>query len=150
MKWRLKTYLAGAAFILAILAICAVACTATALWVMRSHGPDEERDHNWVHNELGLEEGEIPELEKLEEGYAEERNRLIGEMKVRKAELSKQLLTKSESDDELRTAVARIHETHGKLQELSIQHYFDMLSILSDAQRRRLRKLAAESLSEPP
>jgi hypothetical protein len=145
-----KSSLAIAAFVLAIVAVCAVACTATALWVIRSHRPDQERDHHWVHEKLGLAEGEIPKLAEFEENYAAERNRLLGEMQVQKAELAKQLLRKSEIDNELRGAVSKIHDTHGKLQELSIQHYFDMLGVLDEPTQRRLRDLAAESLSEPP
>lgn len=150
MKRSLKNYLAVAGFALAILAVCAVACTVTALWVIRSHDAPENHDHYRVHEELGLKEGDHEDLDKLEEPYLTERNKLVGEMQVLKAELSKQLLTKTEADEELYTAVTRIHATHGKLQELSIQHYFDMLSILPEAKQRRLRELAANSLSEPP
>lgn len=149
MNWPLRNYLAAAGSLLAIIGVCAIASTMTALWVMKRHDSLEKRDHDWLHVELGLEEGEIPELESLEKSYGAETNILIGEMQVLKAALSNQLLTKSEEDEELVATVREIHLTHGQLQELSIRHYFDMLSILPEAKRRRLRELAVESLSNP-
>ena len=144
-----KRYLIAGALLLSIILVCAIACTMAAVGIMNARSESGERDHEGVHEALGIEEGEIPELEELERVYSAERIRLEAALAELQAALSKQLLDKSESDQEVVEGVSRIHHVHGKIQELSIQHYFDMLAILPEAKKERLRELAAESLSAP-
>lgn len=150
MNRSLRSYLGAAAVVLAIVAICAVACTITALWVIRSERTDHSDGHDWIHEELGIAEGDFPELDKLEVAFDDRHNELTGEMRVAQAELSNQLLTKSEADPVVVAAIHKIHDIHGQLQELSVRHYFDMLRILPESKRQRLRELAAKSLAAPP
>lgn len=150
MNRSLRSFLGAAVVVLAIVAICAVACTITALWVMKSQRSEHLEGHDWIHEELEIEDGDFPELDKLELAYDDRHNELTGEMRVAQAELSNQLLTKSEADPEVVAAIQKIHDIHGQLQELSVRHYFDMLRILPDSKRQRLRELAAKSLAAPP
>ena len=147
----LKNYTIIVALLIAMIVVCSVVCMATAHW-MRSRGEHDEtsKDHHWVHEALELKEGEIPELELLEGVYSKEKLRLEAEMDTLKGELAKQLRSKKESDQEVVDSVMEIHLVHGKIQQLEIKHYFDMLAILPPSKQIKLRELATESLSAPP
>jgi hypothetical protein len=50
---------------------------------------------------------------------------------------------------EVTEAVHALHAVHGRLQDLAIQHYYDMLAKLPPNKQERLRGLAVKALSTP-
>lgn len=151
MNQPLKNYVIIGTLFITMITLCVVICMTTAHW-MRSRAEHDEAsmDHHWLHEALELKEGEIPELELLEEVYSKEKTRLEAEMDTLKVELAKQLRSKKESDQEVVDSVMKIHLVHGKIQQLEIKHYFDMLAILPPSKQLKLREIATDSLSAPP
>lgn len=151
MNRTLKNYTILAAFFVVIVTICAVVCISTIHWIGTSdEHSNTAKNHDWLHEKLELKDGEVPELESLEEQFSKEKKRLDEEIDAHKAKLAKQLRSKEKPDQEIVDSVRNIHLVHGKIQQLEIKHYFDMLSILPPAKRAKLRELATESLSAPP
>lgn len=138
-----------AGLILSLLVICILACYGAFIWTEKSRHHSTADKHEQLHQDLGVEHGEIPALDQIEEDYAINHSRLIVEMKALQAELAQQLLEKTETDAELTDLVRRIHEVHGAIQHLSIEHFFEMMKVLPESKRQRLRTIAAESLSKP-
>jgi len=147
MNHVLKNYAVVGTILVTMLGICVIVSVVTASWVLRDETSQEVLEHHWIHEELDLDEEDFPELEEMEVVYSAEKNKLLGELAVLQARLSQQLLEKSEADEEISETVKQIHHVHGKIQELGIKHYFDMISILPEPKQRRLRELAVDALS---
>lgn len=110
---------------------------------------DQAHGHQWLHRELALTESEIAGIDKFEPGYRSERDALLSEFSRRISALREMLASNDRFSSDVNVAIHRIHEVHGKLQELSIRHYYDMMSVLPEDKQERLRQLAVEALSEP-
>ncbi|HKK19040.1 MAG TPA: periplasmic heavy metal sensor [Opitutales bacterium] len=140
--------------ILLLLTLVVLSCAlsyAIAQWTSRSDKWQHDKDHGheWLREEIGLNDEEFSAISQFEADYRKQRNKLLrafdGEMK----NLQSLLLEKDEFSPELQTAIHDLHVVHGQLQELSIRHYFDMLGALPPDKRDRLREVAAKALSQP-
>jgi len=138
-------------FGLLLVAVCAVVSFMTASWVMRGKEwrHDQSHGHVWLHKELGLTESEAERIDAFEADYREQRQQLLADFKGRIKHLADILRTNDSFSDEVTHAVHQLHEVHGKLQNLAIEHYYEMLSVLPAEKQARLRELAVEALSEP-
>ncbi|MDA3874371.1 MAG: TolC family protein [Kiritimatiellae bacterium] len=52
-------------------------------------------------------------------------------------------------DPEVEHAIHQLHEVHGELQNLSIVHFYKMISALPPEKQEKLRAMAVEALSQP-
>lgn len=105
--------------------------------------------HQWLHEELGLTEEEAARGDVFEAPYQAERQRLQSEFNQRIQTLAALLREQDSLSPEISGAIHEIHTVHGQLQQLAIEHYFDMLSVLPPDKQKRLRELAIEALSTP-
>lgn len=123
----------------------------TSKWVMseKSWKHDEPHGHLWLHDELGLSAGEAAQIDAFEAEYRSERGILLAEFERRIDALSEILRTTDSYSPQVNQAVHHLHEVHGQIQSLSIQHYYDMLGVLPPDKQDKLRVLAIEALSEP-
>ncbi|MDA3873111.1 MAG: periplasmic heavy metal sensor [Kiritimatiellae bacterium] len=130
-------------------------CAGTAYWTARwsrntpEQAPTHLGGHAWLHRELDLTDAQIESLEKLEITYHADREPLLEEFDRRIQHLAGLLRTEAGLTPEVEEAIHQVHEVHGRLQELSIVHFFDMVEVLPVEKRDPLRSLAAQALSEP-
>jgi Spy/CpxP family protein refolding chaperone len=110
---------------------------------------DQADGHLWLHEELGLTAEEAAAIDQFESPYREERSRLNAEFEKRIDRLASLLRESDGVTPEVTHAVHELHSVHGQLQELSIRHYFEMLSVLPPEKQAKLRQLAVEALSTP-
>lgn len=149
---RTKGVLVLTAMVLFIIVICVVVSFITTKWFTQNKSAwefDITHDHQWLHEELALTRAEMDAVDGFENEYRSQRNILTKEFYLRTAELRELLIDKDDYVPEVDVAIHRIHETHGKLQELSIQHYYDMLNVLPVEKQEKLRQLAVKALSQP-
>lgn len=123
----------------------------TSKWVMSEKGwkHDEPHGHLWLHDELGLSAEEAADIDAFEAEYRKERAVLLEEFERRIDALSEILRTTDSYSSKVNQAVHHLHGVHGQIQSLSIEHYYDMLSVLPPDKQEKLRELAIEALSEP-
>jgi len=105
--------------------------------------------HQWLHEALELTEKEEAAIDAFEGDYRSERERLVKEFDSRVGDLRQIIVSTDQYVPEVDAAIHQIHEVHGELQELSIQHYYDMLSVLPPDKQDKLRHLAVKALSQP-
>jgi Spy/CpxP family protein refolding chaperone len=105
--------------------------------------------HHWLHEALELTEQEEAAIDAFEGDYRSERERLVKEFNSRVGDLRQILVSNDQYVPEVDAAIHRLHEVHGELQELSIQHYYDMLNVLPPEKKDKLRQLAVKALSQP-
>lgn len=109
----------------------------------------EAHGHHWLHEQLALTEEEVEAVDAFEPNYRSERSRLLAEFDSRIEKLRELLVEQDRFSPQVNASIHELHAVHGALQELSIRHYYDMMSVLPPEKKERLKKLAVEALSEP-
>ena len=139
------------AFLFLLVAVCVGVSVLTAKWVMREQEweHDQPHGHAWLQEELGLTDEERRLIDEFEAQYRSHRSELLDQFDRKIAGLSEILRTNDSYSPEVIEAVHQLHEVHGKLQNLSIEHYYDMFGVLPPEKQAKLRDLAIEALSEP-
>jgi len=138
--------------IVALAVAMVVACSAAAFvvrWAAAAapaHGP---ASHQWLHDELGLTDEERSALDAMEAAYQRDRTALQKEFDAARQHLADVIVRNGHYGPEVTEAVHALHAVHGRLQDLAIQHYYDMLAKLPPNKQERLRGLAVKALSTP-
>lgn len=138
-------------FLFLLVAVCVGVSALTAKWVMwvQEWEHDQPHGHAWLQKELGLTDEERRQIDEFEAQYRSHRSELLDRFERKIAGLAEILETNDSYSPEVIQAVHQLHEVHGKLQNLSIEHYYDMFGVLPSEKRAKLRDLAIEALSEP-
>ena len=149
---RTKQILTLVAIVLVMMTICISVSIITRQWFSKSQDAwnhDMPHGHQWLHEALELTEKEEAAIDAFEGDYRSERERLVKEFDSRVGDLRQIIVSTDQYVPEVDAAIHQIHEVHGELQELSIQHYYDMLSVLPPDKQDKLRHLAVKALSQP-
>lgn len=138
-------------FLVLLLFVCAGVSLLTGRLILkedfRQH--DQSHGHDWLHHELDLTAEERTMIDAFEPDYRQERQELLSQYNVKVARLANFLEVEQSPTPEISAAIHDLHGVHGQLQSLSIEHFFDMLSVLPPEKQERLRHLAVEALSMP-
>jgi Spy/CpxP family protein refolding chaperone len=110
--------------------------------------PSSHESHVWLHHELNLSDEEQQAIDAFETGYQTQRKILLQTFNQRIENLAQILVSSNELNLEVKYAIHQLHEVHGELQELSITHYYQMISVLSPEKQEKLQSMAVEALSE--
>ncbi|HSI82603.1 MAG: Spy/CpxP family protein refolding chaperone [Candidatus Methylacidiphilales bacterium] len=113
-----------------------------------AHSAHSDHAHQWIHDQLGLTPEQEKLLEPIEKRYQEERRRQITLLQNLNKELAAALLQDKEKTQRIDLIVEKIHDAMGDLQKATLNHVFEMKSILRPEQSDKLLKLTAESLDE--
>jgi len=135
-----------------LLILLTVGVTMLSVRLMSPHGwqaHDKAHGHEWLQNELALTDAEREAIDQFEAPYRTERARLQAEFDQKVQAIADLLESRDAFGPDVVHAIHDLHIVHGELQELSIRHYFDMLSVLPPEKQEQLRKLAVAALSTP-
>lgn len=135
-----------------VVALCVVVSLLTARIMMPGDDwsqHDGEHGHQWLRQELHLTEGEAAAIDAFEPAYRQQRALLLTQFQARIEALRDLLVTSDQFSPEVQHAIHELHQVHGQLQELSIRHYFQMMSVLPPDKQARLKELAGQALSIP-
>lgn len=149
---RMKRIVSLVTVVLVLIAICAGVSYVTSLWLSPSQDAwnhDMAHGHRWLHQALNLTEQEEIAIDAFEADYRTERDLLVKKFDAQVGNLRQILVSTDQYVPEVDVAIHQLHEVHGALQELSIQHYYDMLSVLPPEKQEKLRQLAVQALSQP-
>lgn len=107
-------------------------------------------DHIWLHEQIGITAEQDKKLSVIEAKFAEKQRALRDKIHVGNLELAAAMLEDKTFSERVTAAVERIHHAQGELQKLTIEHIFDMQSVLTPQQTEKLNKLAADALVQNP
>lgn len=110
---------------------------------------DSEHGHQWLHQELDLSETEAALIDALEPAYREERAKLQRDFQERILTLRNLIVGSDELTPDVRHAIHGLHIVHGRLQELSINHYYEIMDALPADKQKHLKEIAVQALSTP-
>ena len=143
----MKSAARGLILLALIAAIAGAACWFTARYLNRTIHADKGDAHAWNHTQLGITAAQEKALEPIEQRYAEQRKHYGEMLRIANAELGKAILEERSDSDRVKAAVARIHEAQGELQNATLQHIFEMQSVLTPQQYEKLLQSTADALS---
>lgn len=106
--------------------------------------------HVWLHEQIGITADQDQKLIEIERTFAEKQRVLRGKIHVGNLELAAAMLEDKAFSERVAAAVERIHHAQGELQKLTIEHIFDMQTVLTPEQAEKLNKLAADALVQNP
>lgn len=106
--------------------------------------------HAWLHQQISItaeQEGKLTDIEKV---FAEKQNTFKKEIHIGNLELAAAMLEDKTFSKRVAAAVERIHHAQGELQKATIEHIFNMQTVLTPQQAEKLNKLAADALIQNP
>lgn len=134
-----------AVFLLAVVAVAAGSTALTEMLMRRGHVAEDA--HAWVHRQLKI----TPEQEQAaaltETRFNEQRTILLARLRAANAELAQAILEGKANSPKVEEAVQKIHTAQAELQQLTLEHVFEMRAALTPEQYDKLLKLTADALS---
>lgn len=132
--------------------IAAVAFLAiyTCLNFIRPSGEGQVNVHAWMHNQINITAEQDRALTQIEQKFAERQRQLQADIHAGNVELANAILEDGKFSERVSAAVERIHHAQGDLQKATIEHIFDMQTVLTPEQAEKLNKLASDALIQNP
>ncbi len=143
----MKTILA---FFGAVVAVAALSSFCTWRWVASGHSAGSADAHEWLHKELRVTPLQHKALEPIEARHAERERALREKMRQANRELAAAIAKSKGYSPDVATAVEKVHQHMGELQKASLEHLFEMRSVLTPEQSERLFQLAHDALEKSP
>ena len=140
-----------ALFFFAVISVAAIATFVTLHWSeSRISRVDEVAAHQWLHRELQLTDAQHKALEPIEAKFMEKQHTLAGQLQVENVNLARLMTEDKAYTPRVATQVERVHHCMGELQKASIEHLFEMRTVLTPEQGDKLLVLAQHALEQSP
>ena len=137
----------GLIFLALVALVACATCWVTAAYLNRSHHTDHGDAHAWIHMQLGITAEQEKAQEPIEQRYAEQKKHYGEMLRIANAELGKAILEDRSDSERVKAVVARIQQAQGELQNATLQHIFEMKSVLTSQQYEKLLQFTADALS---
>lgn len=106
--------------------------------------------HDWLHEKLQLTPAQKQALAPVEERFHANYEQASKRLAEANRELARTLSEEKTFSPAVATAIENVHHRMGELQKISIQHLYDMKTVLTPEQNERLLKYAQQALEENP
>ncbi|MBN8521643.1 MAG: periplasmic heavy metal sensor [Alphaproteobacteria bacterium] len=145
----IRTYQKEVAYFIGIAAIAFIVLY-FCLNVVKPSAQSQIDAHSWLHEQIHLTAEQDRALTQIEKKFAEKQRELQAEIHAGNVELANVMMEDRKFSDRVAAAVERIHHAQGDLQKATIEHIFDMQTVLTPEQAEKLNKLAADALIQNP
>ncbi|WP_183934423.1 periplasmic heavy metal sensor [Sphingomicrobium lutaoense] len=114
-------------------------------------GSADERPsiHDFLHDELTLTPEQDAALDRVEEDFAAERQRLEEELRRANARLARAMEEEHRYGPKVSAAIDDVHGAMGELQKATMRHIFAMRELLDEEQGRAFDRQISRSLTGP-
>lgn len=106
--------------------------------------------HAWLHRTLHVNSAQDQKLLGIEHRFAARKAAMEGRIRQANADLASAILDDRSYSERVKKAVEDIHRTQGELQQATLEHLFEMQTVLTPEQAEKLNRLAADALSSNP
>jgi hypothetical protein len=133
--------------------LAAVAFLAALAGVMIGRGIADRRAeqptalHELLHEQLGLDEGQLSQIENLEARFAVRRRQLELEIKTDNARLASAIQAEKGYGPRVTAEIERSHKVLGDLQKETLAHIFAMRAVLRQDQAQKFDRAVVEALT---
>ncbi len=145
----IRTYQKEIAYFIGIAAIAFIVLY-FCLNVVKPSAQSQIDAHAWLHKQIDITAEQDSALTQIEKKFAEKQRELQAEIHAGNVELANAMMDDKKFSDRVAAAVERIHHAQGDLQKATIEHIFDMQTVLTPEQAEKLNKLAADALIQNP
>jgi hypothetical protein len=147
-----RRWIAGLLWIVAT----AVVSGGVSWWLVRGglakHGHSvaarepEAAFHEWMHRHLKLSKEQHQVLEPFEAAFEQDRQTLRAEIRTVGGELAKQVREAAAMTEQTREVLGRLSAAQRRLQELTLEHFYQMKAHLNEDQQAKLLRWTHDSL----
>ena len=106
--------------------------------------------HQWLHEQLNITAEQDKNLEPIEARFAERKKALEAEIHQANRELATAINEDGNYSPRVQQSVDKIHTAMGELQKVTLEHLFEMHSVLTPEQRKKLNSLTTDALTHNP
>lgn len=114
------------------------------------HHESAHDPHQWLHEQLNLTAEQDKKLQPVEEKFAERKKALEAEIHQANKELATAINEDGNYSPRVQQSVDKIHHAMGELQKVTLEHLFEMHSVLTPEQRKKLNSLTTDALTHNP
>lgn len=140
-----------ALFFAAVVVVAGLAAWGTLHWSeSRASSASEVSAHRWLHQELNLTDEQHRALEPIETKFAARERSLTEQLNTAKMKLARAMAEDKAYTPRVAADVEMVHHCMGDLQKASIEHVFEMRSVLTPEQGDKLLTLAQRALEQSP
>lgn len=133
-------------FLLLVAAVAAGTTLMTEAWLRRSRPPEDA--HAWIHRQLNITPEQDKAIDLIEKRFTEQRAILMERLRQANAELAQAILEGKARSPKVEEAVRKIHAAQADLQQLTLEHVFEMQRALTPEQYDKLLRLTANALAQ--
>lgn len=136
-----------------LLVLAAVAFLAALAGVLIGRGISERAPeqssalHELLHEELGLDERQLAQIEELEATFAARRRALEAEIRAENARLAAAIQAERGYGPRVTAEIERSHQIMGELQKATLEHIFAMRTVLRPDQAERFDQAVVRTLT---
>lgn len=106
--------------------------------------------HQWLHEKLHITPNQHTALAPIETRFADQQRRYTAALHAANQHLADVISEDKAYTLRVAAAAEQVHNCMGDLQKASIQHVFEMRTVLSPEQGKELLNLARQSLEQSP
>ncbi|WP_066112278.1 MULTISPECIES: periplasmic heavy metal sensor [unclassified Blastomonas] len=139
---------------LALVAVVAFAAALAGNYLgqrLLNHGGQKETElHAFLHGDLDLNDAQTAKIEAIEQRFAARRRVLEREMKKANAHLAEAMAAEHGYGPEVTKAVDHTHHVMGEMQKETLEHLFEMRSVLRPDQAAAFDRAVTKALAPDP
>lgn len=106
--------------------------------------------HQWLHEQLRLTTKQDQQLIPIEKKFAAKKQKMESLIYEANHELATAINEDGNYSDRVKQVVDKIHMAQGKLQKVTLEHLFEMHTVLALKQRKKLNALITDALTHSP
>lgn len=106
--------------------------------------------HQWLHEQLNITNEQDDNLAPIEQKFSSRKRVLEGAIMDANHELAAAINEDGNYSPRVKEAVEKIHIAQGELQQATLEHLFEMHSVLTPEQRKKLNSLTTDALTHNP
>ena len=136
------------------LAVIVAALSFGACWLvgkfMFGHHEHSHDPHQWLHEQLELTTEQDRQLLPIEKKFVSKKQEMETLIHEANHELAAAINEDGNYSTRVKQAVDKIHVAQGELQKATLEHWFDMHTVLNPEQRKKLNALTTDALTHNP
>lgn len=133
------------------LAISVLAIVFVLFWMVgRSfigHHGQEHDPHSWLHQQLNITDEQDKKLTPIEEKFVAKKEIFEAQIMAANHELATAINEDGNYSVRVKQVADKIHKAQGELQNATLEHLFEMHSVLTAEQRKKLNNLTTDALT---
>lgn len=145
----MKPFYRDLRLVIVVAVVAFAACWGSNTWLFpRQTVPQDS--HVWLHDKLHITSEQDIKLHPIEERFANRKKELEARIREANRVLGTAIMEDKRYSERVKAGVDAIHHAQGELQKATMEHLFEMQTVLTQEQKDTLNKLAADALQHNP